>query len=174
MALAIEDWETIGYDVPLLVDMQPAGKYLGEEYYRAGGLPAVMHELLQAGRIHADALTVNGKTMGENVKDAEAQDRRGDPPLSAPLGNAAGFKVLSGNLFDSAIMKTSVISEEFRQRYLSDPEATRTRSRAALWCSTGPRTTTRASMILRSGSTSAPCCSSAAWDRSAIRARRRW
>src|SRR5215216_2107806 len=82
VALAIEDWETIGYDVPLLVDMQPAGKYLGEEYYRAGGLPAVMNELMAAGRIHADALTVNGKTMGENVKNATV----GDPDVIRPYG----------------------------------------------------------------------------------------
>ena len=77
--LTIEDWEKIGYDVPLLVNMQPAGKYLGEEYYRAGGLPAVMHELLKAGRIHADALTINGKTMGENVR------RR---PVKNPMSSA--------------------------------------------------------------------------------------
>src|SRR5437868_8422702 len=74
VTLATQDWETLGYDVPLLVNMQPAGKYLGEEYFRAGGLPAVMHELLKAGRIHADTLTINGKTMGENVKRAKAQD----------------------------------------------------------------------------------------------------
>src|SRR5207253_5474801 len=74
VALSIEDWETFGYDVPLLVNMQPAGKYLGEEYYRAGGLPAVLRELMEAGRIHADALTINGKTIGENVKDAKTGD----------------------------------------------------------------------------------------------------
>jgi xylonate dehydratase len=121
VALAIEDWETIGYDVPLLVDMQPAGKYLGEEYYRAGGLPAVMHELLAAGRIHAPARTINGKTIGENVERAATQDTGVIRPYGRPLKPRAGFKVLSGNLFESAIMKTSVISEEFRQRYLSDP-----------------------------------------------------
>ena len=81
MKLSIEDWETIGYDVPLLVNMQPAGKYLGEEYYRAGGLPAVMNELLKAKRIHADALTINGKTMGENVRRAKVARRRRDPAL---------------------------------------------------------------------------------------------
>jgi dihydroxy-acid dehydratase len=121
VALAIEDWETIGYDVPLLVDMQPAGKYLGEEYYRAGGLPAVLHELLAAGRIHARARTINGKTIGENVEGAATQDADVIRPYGRPLKPRAGFKVLSGNLFESAIMKTSVISEEFRQRYLSDP-----------------------------------------------------
>ncbi len=122
VALSIEDWETVGYDVPLLVNMQPAGKYLGEEYFRAGGLPAVMHELLHASRIHADALTINGKTMGENVKGAKAQDADVIRPYRTPLKKTAGFKVLSGNLFDSAIMKTSVISDEFRTRYLSNPK----------------------------------------------------
>ena len=120
--LAIEDWESIGYDVPLLVNMQPAGHYLGEEYYRAGGLPAVMHELLGAGRLHSDALTINGKTIGENVASARSQDNDVIRPYGMPLKQQAGFKVLSGNLFNSAIMKTSVISEEFRQRYLSNPE----------------------------------------------------
>ena len=124
--LAIEDWESIGYDVPLLVNMQPAGHYLGEEYYRAGGLPAVMHELLGAGRLHGDALTINGKTISENAASARSQDNDVIRPYGMPLKQQAGFKVLSGNLFDSAIMKTSVISEEFRQRYLSnarDPNA---------------------------------------------------
>ncbi|HEX4828056.1 MAG TPA: dihydroxy-acid dehydratase, partial [Xanthobacteraceae bacterium] len=120
--LAIEDWETIGYEVPLLVNMQPAGKYLGEEYYRAGGLPAVLHELIAAGRIHPRALTINGKTIGENVKRAKIADADVIRPYDKPLKQHAGFKVLSGNLFESAIMKTSVISEEFRQRYLSNPK----------------------------------------------------
>ena len=120
--LTIEDWQTIGYDVPLLVNMQPAGKYLGEEYYRAGGLPAVMRELLDAGRIHADALTINGKTMGENVKHAKAQDPDVIRPYNKPLKEQAGFKVLAGNLFDNAVMKTSVISDEFKNRYLSNPK----------------------------------------------------
>src|SRR5262249_32564299 len=118
--LSIEDWEKIGYDVPLLVDMQPAGKYLGEEYYRAGGLPAVMHELMQAGRIHADALTVNGKTTGDNVAQAKGSNAEVIRPYDKPMKEHAGFKVLHGNLFDSAIMKLSVISEEFRARYLAD------------------------------------------------------
>ena len=120
--LAIGDWEKIGYDVPLLVNMQPAGKCLGEEYYRAGGLPAVMHELLKAGRIHADALTINGRTMGENVRNARSKDPDIIKPYNEPMKKHAGFKVLKGNLFDSAIMKTSVISEEFRKRYLSNPK----------------------------------------------------
>src|SRR5450432_537227 len=124
--LTIEDWEKVGYDVPLLVNMQPAGFYLGEEYFRAGGLPAVMNELLKAKRLHGDALTINGKTMGQNVAAAVARDADVILPYAKPLKQAAGFKVLRGNLFDSAIMKTSVISQEFRQRYLanpSDPEA---------------------------------------------------
>ncbi|HET7849465.1 MAG TPA: IlvD/Edd family dehydratase [Pseudolabrys sp.] len=118
--LTIEDWEKIGFDVPLLVNMQPAGKYLGEEYYRAGGLPAVMNELLKARRIHADALTINGKTIGENIAGAHVQDADVIRPYDKPLMKEAGFRVLGGNLFDAAIMKTSVISEEFRKRYLSD------------------------------------------------------
>jgi len=119
--LSIEDWETVGYDVPLLVNMQPAGTYLGEEYFRAGGLPAVMNELLKARRLHGDALTVNGKSMGDNVKHAAIADRDVIRSYKTPLKETAGFKVLSGNLFDAAIMKTSVISDEFRQRYLSNP-----------------------------------------------------
>ena len=122
VSLSIKDWETIGHEVPLLVNMQPAGKYLGEEYYRAGGLPSVLHELIGAGRIHAHALTINGKTVGENVEHAKIKDPDVIRPYDKPLKQHAGFKVLSGNLFDSAIMKTSVISEEFRQRYLSNPK----------------------------------------------------
>ena len=108
--------------MPLLVNMQPAGKYLGEEYYRAGGLPAVMNELLKAKRIHADALTINGKTMGENVRRAKVADPDVIKPYGKPMKKQAGFKVLKGNLFDSAIMKTSVISDDFRQRFLSNPK----------------------------------------------------
>ena len=120
--LVIEDWEKIGYDVPLLVNMQPAGEYLGEDYYRAGGLPAVMHELLTAGRLNGDAITINGKTYAENVARAKATNPKVIWPYDRPMKAQAGFKVLHGNLFDSAIMKTSVISEEFRQRYLCDSE----------------------------------------------------
>ena len=120
--LSVEDWEKVGYDVPLLVNMQPAGKFLGEEYYRAGGLPAVMSELLKAKRIHADALTVNGKTMSQNVRGARSSGSDVIKPYNAPMKKQAGFKVLKGNLFDSAIMKTSVISDEFRKRYLSNPK----------------------------------------------------
>ncbi len=120
--LSIKDWESIGYDVPLLVNMQPAGQYLGEEYFRAGGLPAVLHELMGAGRLHSDALTINGRSIGDNVRNAEASDAEVIRPYDRPLVPQAGFKVLSGNLFDAAIMKTSVISQEFRQRYLSNPK----------------------------------------------------
>src|SRR5690242_7676971 len=97
--LTIDDWEKIGLDVPLLVNMQPAGKYLGEEYYRAGGLPAVMRELLNVRRIHADAVTINGKTMGENVKNAKTADGDVIKSYKAPMKKHAGFKVLKGNLF---------------------------------------------------------------------------
>jgi xylonate dehydratase len=120
--IAIEDWEKVGYDVPLLVNVQPAGDYLGEDYYRAGGLPAVMRELHAAGRLHGDALTINGKTIAENVDRAKTYNAEVIRPYDRPLKAAAGFKVLRGNLFDSAIMKTSVISEEFRKRYLSNPK----------------------------------------------------
>jgi dihydroxy-acid dehydratase len=120
--LKIQDWETYGYDVPLLVDMQPAGKYLGEDYYRAGGLPAVLHELLGAGRLHADALTINGRTIGENTATAKASDADVIRPYGQPLKHEAGFKVLKGNLFDSAVMKVSVISQDFRDRFLSNPK----------------------------------------------------
>jgi dihydroxy-acid dehydratase len=122
VTVTIDDWERVGYDVPLLVNMQPSGKYLGEEYFRAGGLPAVMNELIRAKRIHADALTVNGKTMGENVAGVQIHDTDVIRPYEHPLKTRAGFKILKGNLFDSAVMKTSGISEEFQHRYLSNPK----------------------------------------------------
>ncbi|HUC51093.1 MAG TPA: IlvD/Edd family dehydratase [Xanthobacteraceae bacterium] len=124
--LAIEDWEKVGYDVPLLVNMQPAGHYLGEDYYRAGGLPAVMHELLTAGKLRGDARTVNGRTMAENVAPAKVHNPEVIRPYRKPMKQQAGFKILHGNLFDNAVMKTSVISDDFRARYLSnskDPNA---------------------------------------------------
>jgi dihydroxy-acid dehydratase len=120
--LSIDDWERLGLDVPLLVDMQPAGKYLGEDYYRAGGLPSVLHELMQAGRLHAGALTINGRSVGDNVRNASAQDADVIRPYDTPLKDRAGFRILRGNLFESAIMKTSVISDDFRNRYLSNPD----------------------------------------------------
>lgn len=118
VALAIEDWDRIGYDIPLLVNLMPAGKYLGEGFHRAGGVPAVMNELLKARKLHGDALTVTGKTMAENVKAAKIEDRDVIRPFGEPLKEKAGFAVLKGNLFDSAIMKTSVIEPAFRKRYL--------------------------------------------------------
>ena len=120
--LDIDDWEQFGFAVPLLVNMQPAGHFLGEEYYRAGGLPAVLNELLKAGRIHGDVKTINGKTIAENVSHIEVGDPEVIRPYDNPLKETAGFRVLRGNLFDSAIMKTSVISDDFRARYLSNPD----------------------------------------------------
>ena len=120
--LEVKDWETHGLDVPLLVNLQPAGEYLGEDYHRAGGVPAVVAELIAAGRIHEDAITANGKTMGENCKGKFSWDRAVIKEYAKPLMANAGFKMFSGNLFDSAIMKTSVISGEFRTRYLSNPK----------------------------------------------------
>jgi dihydroxyacid dehydratase/phosphogluconate dehydratase len=114
------DWMEYGYDVPLLVNMQPAGKFLSERFHRAGGVPAVLWELLQAGNLDGDPLTCTGQTQAENLQGREATDREVIFPYSAPLKERAGFLVLSGNLFDCAIMKTSVISDDFRQRYLSD------------------------------------------------------
>ncbi|HVY51396.1 MAG TPA: IlvD/Edd family dehydratase [Devosia sp.] len=118
--LEIDDWQKVGHHVPLLVNLQPAGKYLGEEYHRAGGVPAVVNELDKQGLIK-DAITVNGKTLAANSKGRESQDHDVIRPFDQPLVEDAGFIVLRGNLFDSAIMKTSVISPEFRSRYLSNP-----------------------------------------------------
>ena len=112
------DWMAHGYDLPLLVNMQPAGQFLSERFHRAGGVPAVLWELLQAGKLDGGALTVTGRTQAENLEGRETTDREVILPFSAPLKERAGFLVLSGNLFDFAIMKTSVISEAFRQRFL--------------------------------------------------------
>ena len=118
-----DDWQALGHKVPLLVNLQPAGEYLGEDYHRAGGVPAVIGELLEAGLLpHPDALTVNGKTMRENCGGVRSDNTDVIKPASAPMLNDAGFINLKGNLFDSAIMKTSVISKEFRDRYLSNPD----------------------------------------------------
>ncbi|KQR80476.1 IlvD/Edd family dehydratase [Sphingomonas sp. Leaf343] len=119
--LPITDWQEQGLDVPLLVNLQPAGEYLGEDYYRAGGVPAVVNQLMDQGLIHEGAMTVNGKTMGDNCRGVAIEDDKVIRPFDRPLKEAAGFVVLSGNLFDSAVMKTSVISPEFRERYLSKP-----------------------------------------------------
>jgi dihydroxy-acid dehydratase len=124
--LSIEDWQKYGHDVPLLVNMQPAGFYLGEEYHRAGGVPAVIGELMRHNRVHEGVMTVNGRTMGDNCRNAPKPDGDVIWNYDKPLVQDAGFIVLRGNLFDSAIMKTSVISKEFRDRYLSnakDPNA---------------------------------------------------
>lgn len=119
--LPIEDWQEQGHKVPLLVNLQPAGEYLGEDYYRAGGVPAVVRELMGAGLIAEGALTVNGKSIGDNCRDATIEDERVIRPFDQPLKTDAGFIVLKGNLFDAAVMKTSVIGPEFRERYLSNP-----------------------------------------------------
>jgi dihydroxy-acid dehydratase len=119
--LSIDDWQKYGYDVPLLVNLQPAGEYLGEDFYRAGGVPAVVAQLLQQGLIFGDAPTANGRSIGDNCANAVIYDEAVIRPFGRPLTDKAGFLVLRGNLFDSAIMKTSVISREFRERYLADP-----------------------------------------------------
>jgi dihydroxy-acid dehydratase len=119
--LKIEEWQQYGEEVPLLVNLMPAGEYLGEDYHHAGGVPAVVGQLIKHGLIHENAITANGKTIGENCRDAVIEDERVIRPFEQPLKLAAGFRVLSGNLFDSAVMKVSVISPEFRERYLSDP-----------------------------------------------------
>jgi dihydroxy-acid dehydratase len=120
--VTIDDWETHGHRVPLLVNMQPAGKYLGEEFHRAGGVPAVINELIKGKLIREGAMTITGKTMGENCRGREVQDDDVIYPFAKPMRQDAGFVVLKGNLFDNAVMKLSVISDEFRQRYLSDPK----------------------------------------------------
>jgi xylonate dehydratase len=114
------DW-AYGYEVPLLVNMQPAGEYLGERFHRAGGVPAVLNELLEAGKIDGEVPTVTGRTLAENVAGRESTDHEMITPYNEPLQERAGSLVLSGNLFDFAIIKTNVISEEFRARYLSEP-----------------------------------------------------
>ncbi|MEH3034869.1 MAG: dihydroxy-acid dehydratase family protein [Sphingomonas adhaesiva] len=120
--LSLADWEEQGAGIPLLVNMQPAGQYLGEDFYRAGGVPAVMAQLLAAGLIDGSALTANGATVAENVAGATIADEDVIYPFDRPLKPAAGLTVLSGNVFDAAVMKLSVISDQFRGMYLSDPE----------------------------------------------------
>jgi len=119
--LDCDDWEKVGYEIPLLVNLQPAGEYLGEEYHRAGGVPAVVNELLKAGKIR-NALTVTGRTLAENCKETPVLDPKVIRPYGQPMREKSGFLHMKGNLFDSAIMKTSVISKEFTQRYLSNPK----------------------------------------------------
>jgi dihydroxy-acid dehydratase len=118
--LSIQDWQEVGYKIHLLVNVAPAGYFLGEGYNRAGGVPAVIGELMQAGKIREDALTVSGKTMGENCRDARSLDHQIIRTYEKPLKENAGLLVVSGNLFDSAVIKTSVISDDFRKRYLAD------------------------------------------------------
>jgi len=121
--LTNDDWQKIGHKVPLLANMQPAGEYLGEDYHRAGGVPAIVNELMKANLLpHKDAITVNGKSIGANCKGKKIQNPDVIKTVKAPMVEHAGFINLKGNLFDSAIMKTSVISEEFRTRYLSNPK----------------------------------------------------
>lgn len=121
--LNLDDWDKIGFSIPLLLNMQPAGEMLSEDYYRAGGLPAILAELLGAGKFpNPDALTCNGKTIAENARGKTTWDRRTIKPFHGPMKQNAGFLHLTGTLFDSAIMKTSVISPEFRKRFLEDPE----------------------------------------------------
>jgi xylonate dehydratase len=118
--LKSSDWMEHGYDLPLLADVQPAGRFLGERFHRAGGVPAVLCELRDAGKLDGDCLTVTGRTLAENIDGREARDREVIRPFDQPLKERAGFLVLSGNLFDFAIMKTSVISDAFRDRYLTE------------------------------------------------------
>jgi dihydroxy-acid dehydratase len=120
--LALDDWQTHGEEVPLLVNLQPAGEYLGEDYYRAGGVPAVVGQLIGQGLIHEDARAVSGKSIGEQYRGVLIEDEAVIRPFDKPLVQRAGFVVMRGNLFNSAIMKTSVISKEFRDRYLSNPD----------------------------------------------------
>ena len=118
----LQEWQTVGHKVPLLVNLQPAGEYLGEDFHHAGGVPAVVNLLMEKGLIKENALTANGKTMGENCRGKKVLLPEVIWPFDKPMKAEAGFIVLSGNLFDSAIMKTSVISKEFRDRYLSNPK----------------------------------------------------
>ena len=120
--LPLKDWQTLGHDVPLLVNLQPAGQYLGEDFHQAGGVPAVIAQLMTRDLIHTDARTVNGLTIGDTCRDAEIVLPDVIRTMDKPLVKQAGFLVLSGNLFDSAIMKTSVIEDSFRKRYLDDPD----------------------------------------------------
>jgi len=119
--LEIEDWEKVGLEIPMLVNMQPGGKYLGEDFHRAGGVPAVMNALLKAGKLHDSAITVNGKTVAENYAETTTQDTDVIRTFQNPMLENAGFIVLKGNIFDSAVMKTSVISDNFRSQYLDKP-----------------------------------------------------
>ena len=119
--LEIEDWEKVGLEIPMLVNLQPAGKYLGEDFHRAGGVPAVMNALLKAGKLHDSAITVNGKTVADNYADTTTKNTEVIRTFLKPMLENAGFIVLKGNILDSAVMKTSVISDSFRSQYLDKP-----------------------------------------------------
>jgi len=119
--LEIEDWEKVGLEIPMLVNLQPAGKYLGEDFHRAGGVPAVMNALLKAGKLNNLSLTVNGRTVADNYADTTTKDTEVIRTFLKPMLENAGFIVLKGNVFDSAVMKTSVISDSFRSQYLDKP-----------------------------------------------------
>jgi dihydroxy-acid dehydratase len=119
--LPVKDWETVGHAIPLLANISPAGKYLGEDYHRAGGVPAIFGELIRGGKIRTSAITVTGKPVGEVYAGARTLNPEVIRPFENPLMHDAGFLVLTGNLFDSALMKTSVLGEEFRRRFLSTP-----------------------------------------------------
>ena len=117
----IEDWQKIGFEIPLLVNMQPSGKYLGEDFYRAGGVPAVMNSLLVDGKLRGSSITANGKTIAENYAQSQILDKDVIRTCDDPILENAGFIILKGNVCDAAVMKTSVISENFRTQYLSNP-----------------------------------------------------
>jgi dihydroxyacid dehydratase/phosphogluconate dehydratase len=119
---SLDDWQRLGPEIPLLCDVQPAGRFLGEKFHRAGGVPAVMKELLNAGKLHGDVVTVTGRTLAQDLEKVGEPDREVIRPYDKPLRAAAGYVVMTGNIFDSAVMKISVIDEEFRRRFLSNPE----------------------------------------------------
>ncbi len=170
--LTSDDWETIGYDIPLLVNLQPAGEYLGEEFHRAGGVPAVVAELIAKGKIDKSAITANGKSLIENCEGKFSWDRNVIKAYDAPMKAQSGFLNLKGNLFDSAIMKTSVISEEFRTRYLSNPKDPNAfEGRAIVF--DGPEDYHAKIDDPNSRSTSTACSSSVASARSGIPAARK-
>jgi len=121
--LRIEDWQKIGFEIPLLVNMQPSGKYLGEDFYRAGGVPAVMNSLLTAGKLNDTAITANGQTIAENYDQTPILDKDVIRTYDDPILNNAGFIILKGNICEAAVMKTSVISYKFRSQYLSRPNS---------------------------------------------------
>ncbi|MFF3665891.1 IlvD/Edd family dehydratase [Microtetraspora malaysiensis] len=121
--LSLQDWQRVGADIPVLANVAPAGEFLGEDFYRAGGVPAIMRSLLRAGRLHGDAVTVSGRTVAENLADVPPADPTVIRPFDEPLAARGGLLVMTGNLFDSAVMKTSVITDDFRARYLPHPGA---------------------------------------------------